>query len=52
MELRDLAFLPCADHVLVVHRGDRIALALGASGFRPRITFDMAAWIKGTPSPR
>jgi hypothetical protein len=51
MELRDLAYLPCSDHNLIVRKGDRIALALGASGFRPRIDFDTAAWIRGTPYP-
>jgi hypothetical protein len=51
MKLRDLAYLPCADHILVARKGDRIALALGASAFTPRIDFDTAAWIRGTPYP-
>jgi hypothetical protein len=49
ISLRDLPFLPCADHVIEARKGDRIALALNASGFTPRITFNTAAWIKGTP---
>jgi len=51
MELRDLAYLPCADHILIARKGDRIAIALGASAFTPRIDFDTAAWIRGTPYP-
>jgi hypothetical protein len=49
MTLRDLAFLPCADHIIIAREGDRIALALGATGFEPKITFDTVAWIRGTP---
>ena len=51
MRLRDLAYLPCSDHIVVVRKGDRIALAIGASGFAPRIDFSTAAWIEGTPLP-
>lgn len=47
MTLRDLAFLPCADHIIIAREGDRIALALGATGFE--MTFDTVAWIRGTP---
>lgn len=48
MTLRDRAFLPCADHVILAGTGDRIALALGATGFEPPIRFDTVAWIGGT----
>ena len=49
LTLRDLAFQPCTDHIIIARKGDRIALALGASGFSPKTTFDTVAWIRGTP---
>ena len=49
MHLRDRAFLPCPDHIIVARKDDRIALALGATGFSPKITFDTVAWIRGIP---
>lgn len=49
MSLRDRAFLPCSDHIIIARKGDRVALALDAKGFQPPITFDTVAWIRGTP---
>ncbi len=49
MTLRDLAFLPCPDHIIMARQGDRIALALGATVGSNPTTFDTVAWIRGTP---
>jgi hypothetical protein len=49
MALTDLAFLPCADHIIIAREGDRIAVALDATGFTPPISFTTVAWISGTP---
>jgi hypothetical protein len=50
MTFRDVPYLPCSDHIFVVHEGDRIALALGITGTAiPGETINTAAWIRGTP---
>ncbi len=51
MHVRGLAYLPCADHVIRVGKGDRIGLAIGARDFQPRISFSSATWIRGDPAP-
>jgi hypothetical protein len=49
LPLRDLAFLQCADHIILARKGDRIALAERASNPLLDFKFDTVAWIKGTP---
>jgi hypothetical protein len=47
MEIDDLPTQPCAG-VVQVRRGDRIALALDATAFTPRMRVNTVAWIRGT----
>lgn len=50
MTFRDVPYLPCSDHIFVVHEGDRIALALGITGTSILgEDVNTAAWIRGTP---
>lgn len=47
LELRDRPYLDCADHIITVKKGDRIAIAIDARIPGP-LTVDIAAWIRGT----
>ncbi len=49
MIFQDLEFLPCADHIVIARKGDRIALAMGITAFDPPFTFSTVAWVEGTP---
>lgn len=45
LEVKDLPYLPCADHLVRAAKGERIALAIDAHGFEPPITFTTIAWL-------
>lgn len=49
MRLRDIAYSQCADHKILVAKGDRIALALNGVAFTPPVPFSTIAWIRGRP---
>jgi len=48
LEVRDLAYLPCSGSWIQAALGEQIALAIGAHGFDPPITFATMAWIRAT----
>jgi hypothetical protein len=52
IDVRDAAFLPCADHIIIARVGDRIALAFDVPGLMGDETVStIPAWISGTPMP-
>lgn len=48
MEIVDLPTQPCAEMV-IVRKGDRIALLFDGTDFTPPVQVNVAAWIRGTP---
>ena len=50
IDIRDAAFLACADHIIIARVGDRIALAFDVPGLMGDETVStIPAWIDGTP---
>jgi len=50
IDIRDAAFLACADHIIIARVGDRIALAFDVPGLLGDETVStIPAWIDGTP---
>jgi MYXO-CTERM domain-containing protein len=50
MEVRDAAFLGCADHIVIARVGDEIALAFDVPGLLGEGSLStIPAWVKGTP---
>jgi hypothetical protein len=52
IDVRDAAFLPCADHIIIARVGDQIALAFDVPGLMgDESVSTIPAWINGTPMP-
>ena len=50
IDVRDAAFLACADHIIIARVGDRIALAFDVPGLLgDESVSTIPAWVSGTP---